>query len=104
LFPERARGAGEGHRPFDLAPESTMTNATVADVAAAPQGRRLRVRYAGGEQTIVIPLETPIVSFRSGDRSLLRPGASVSLLAREIDGTPTVERANAGRAGFAIPY
>ncbi len=38
VFPESARGAGEGHRPFDLVPQSTMTNATVADVVAAPTG------------------------------------------------------------------
>jgi hypothetical protein len=34
LFPENMRGTGEGHRPFDFLPQSTMTNATVADVAA----------------------------------------------------------------------
>ncbi len=29
IFPEAMRGAGEGHRPWDLMPNSTMTNATV---------------------------------------------------------------------------
>ena len=104
VFPESARGSGEGHRPFDLAPESTMTNATVADVAAAPQGRRLQVRYKDGQKAIVVPPGTPIVSFKPGDRSLLVPGASVSLTAREVDGEPTAMRINAGREGFALPY
>ncbi|MEO7640803.1 MAG: hypothetical protein ABIU07_05275, partial [Ramlibacter sp.] len=36
VFPEAARGTGEGHNPWDLRPESTMTNATVADLVAAP--------------------------------------------------------------------
>ena len=30
IFPEAMRGTGEGHRPWDLMPNSTMTNATVA--------------------------------------------------------------------------
>ena len=107
LFPEALRGTGEGHRPFDLAPESTMTNATVTEttgVTGEPEGRRLRVRYPGGEQTILVPPGTPIVSFRPGDRSLLVPGASVSLLARALEGKMTAERVNAGRVGFSLPY
>ena len=107
LFPEAMRGTGEGHRPFDLAPQSTMTNATVSEttgVTGEPEGRRLRVRYPGGEQTILVPPGTPIVSFRPGDRSLLVPGASVSLVARTLEGKMTAERVNAGRVGFSLPY
>ena len=104
VFPEAARGTGEGHRPFDLMPQSTMTNATVADVAAAPEGRKLHLKYKDGEKTIMVPPGTPIVTFRPGDRSLLVPGASVSLTAQAIDGTPTAQRINAGRNGFALPY
>ena len=29
VFPENMRGTGEGSRPYDLRPDSTMTNATV---------------------------------------------------------------------------
>ncbi|MES2185572.1 MAG: hypothetical protein V4505_13545 [Pseudomonadota bacterium] len=104
VFPESARGNGEGHRPFDLQPQSTMTNATVADVVAAPDGRRLQLRYKDGEKTLVIPPGAPIVTFRPGDRSLLVPGASVSLTAQEIAGKPTALRINAGRNGFVLPY
>ncbi|XAH21821.1 hypothetical protein AAFF27_17570 [Xylophilus sp. GW821-FHT01B05] len=104
VFPESARGTGEGFHPFDLQPESTMTNATVADVAAAPSGRKLQLKYKGGEQTLVIPPGTPIVTFRPGDRSLLVPGASVSITAQEIAGQATATRVNAGRDGFALPY
>jgi len=104
LFPEAARGTAEGHRPFDLEPRSTMTNATVAEVAGEPQGRRLQVRYPGGEQTIVVPATAPIVTFHPADRSLLVPGASVSLLARLVGGASTAERVNVGRKGFVLPY
>jgi len=104
VFPEAARGVGEGFRPFDLQPESTMTNATVADVVAAPTGRTLQVKYKDGQKTIVVPPDAPIVTFKPGDRGLLVPGASVSLTAQAVDGKPTVTRVNAGRNGFVLPY
>ncbi|MDB5964428.1 MAG: hypothetical protein JWQ72_928 [Polaromonas sp.] len=104
VFPEAARGRGEGHRPFDLLPASTMTNATVADVVAAPNGRTLQLKYAGGEKTLVVPPDAPVVTFRAADRSLLVPGASVSLTAAMRDGGPAALRINAGRNGFALPY
>ena len=34
IFPEAMRGAAEGFRPWDLRPNSTMTNATVAETVA----------------------------------------------------------------------
>lgn len=104
LFPEAMRGTGEGHRPFDFLPQSTMTNATVAGTAASPDGRRLRLRYKDGEQTIVVPPEAPVVSLRPGDRSLLVAGGGVSLTAQAVQGVPTALRISAGRNGFAPPY
>ena len=104
VFPETARGVGEGFHAFDLQPQSTMTNATVADVLAAPTGRTLQLKYKNGEKTIVVPPEAPVVTFRPGDRSLLVPGASVSLSAQAVDGKPTAMRINAGRNGFVLPY
>ncbi|MBC5765787.1 hypothetical protein [Ramlibacter albus] len=104
LFPEAMRGTGEGHRPFDFLPQSTMTNATVAGVAASSDGRRLRVTYPGGEQTIVVPPEAPVFSLKPGTRDLLVQGAQVSLTAQDIDGKPTATRISAGRNGFSPPY
>jgi hypothetical protein len=104
VFPESMRGTGEGHRPFDFLPQSTMTNATVADVVAAPDGRRLQVTYNGGKQTIVVPPEAPVVSLRPADRSLLAVGGKVALSAQLVEGQPTATRISAGRNGFAPPY
>lgn len=104
LFPEAMRGTGEGHYPFDFLPQSMMTNATVAEVAAAPDGRKLRLQYKGGEQVIVVPPQAPVVALRPADRSLLVPGAHVAISVQEIDGRPTAVRASAGRNGFAPPY
>ncbi len=104
VFPESMRGTGEGHRPFDYLPQSTMTNATVAEVVTAADGRRLQLTYKDGRQTIVVPPEAPVVSLRPGDRSLLLVGGAVSLSAQEVNGQPTATRISAGRNGFAPPY
>lgn len=107
VFPEAARGTGEGHRPWDLLPQSTMTNATVADLAAAPKsvrgGQQLRLTYKGGEQTVVVAPDVPVVSFRPGTDALLVPGAKVLINAQDRNGTPTALRVTAGRNGFAPP-
>lgn len=103
LFPEAMRGTGEGHRPFDFLPQSTMTNATVSGVATT-EGRRLKVSYKGGEQVIVVPPEAPVFSLRPGTRELLVPGGFVSVTAQAIDGKPTALRVTAGRNGFSPPY
>lgn len=107
VFPEAARGTAEGHGPFDLLPQSTMTNATVDDVATmtnSASGRTLKLKYKGGEKTVIVPADAPVVTSRPGDKSLLIPGASVSLFAQEVAGKPTVLRINAGKDGFSLPY
>ncbi|MGJ7555350.1 hypothetical protein ACSFBI_15245 [Variovorax sp. RB3P1] len=107
VFPEAARGTGEGHRPWDLLPDSTMTNATVADLAAAPKsvrgGQQMRLTYKGGEKTVIVPPDAPVVTFRPGTDALLVPGAKVMVNAQEKNGTPTALRVTAGRNGFAPP-
>jgi hypothetical protein len=103
VFPEAARGTGEGHSAWDLQPGSTMTNATVAQLDAAPEGRKLKLRYKDGEKTVVVPESVPIVTFKPADRTLLVPGAKVIVFAQLRDGKPTAMRALAGRNGFAPP-
>jgi hypothetical protein len=103
VFPEQARGTGEGHFPWDLQPGSTMTNATVADVVGQAQGRTLRLRYKDGEKTVLVPEGVPVVTVKPADRALLVPGAKVLVTAQLRDGKPTALRAIAGRNGFAPP-
>lgn len=107
VFPEAARGTGEGHFPWDLQPQSTMTNATVADLAAAPAsvrgGQQLKLSYQGGEKTVIVPRDTPVVTFKPATDALLVPGAKVLVNAQERDGTPTALRVIAGRNGFTPP-
>ena len=72
-----------------------MTNATVADVAVAPDGQHLQLTYPDGRKTIVVPPEAPVVSFRNSDRGLLAVGSAVSLTAQEINGQSTAVRISA---------
>ena len=103
VFPEAARGAGEGHYPWDLKPESSMTNATVADLARSAGGRTLTLRYKGGEKTVVVPDGVPVVTLRPGERSLIVPGAKVFIVAEPTDDQFIVRRLMIGRNGFQPP-
>ena len=76
IFPEAMRGTGEGFRPFDLAPGSTMTNGALQVRVGGVDGDKLTVAYKGGSQTLRLPKEAPIVALMPGDRSQLKPGAA----------------------------
>lgn len=106
MFPDAARGSGEGRFPWDLQPGSTMTNATVAGVVAAAgvsEGHLLTLRYKDGEKTLDVPVGTPVITFKPGDRSLLVTGANVLVTAQLRDGKPTALRPLAVRGGFVAP-
>ena len=110
VFPEAARGTNEGHFPWDLQPQSTMTNATVAGLAAAPAnvpgGQALTLKYKTGEKIVIVPTGTPVVSFKPGNadqQALLVPGAKVVITAQEKEGKPTALRVLVGRDGFNPP-
>jgi hypothetical protein len=104
IFPEAMRGTGEGERPWDLTPDSLMTNATVSGISSAPQGQVLKVTYKGGESEITVTPNTPIVTFAPGDASLLKPGAAVIVFAlKKPDGTLTASRVTAEKDGVKPP-
>ncbi|HMD65831.1 MAG TPA: hypothetical protein VKG22_04180 [Stellaceae bacterium] len=104
IFPEALRGTGEGERPWDLVPDSLMTNATVAGIAGAAQGQVLKVTYKGGESEIIVAPDTPIVTFAPSDASLLKPGAAVFIGAlKRPDGSLSAARVNAEKDGVKPP-
>jgi hypothetical protein len=104
IFPEAARGTGEGHYPWDLTPGSTMTNATVAEVVSEAQGRLLTLKYKDGEKEIVVPPNVPIVTLAPGDRSLLKSGTAVFVPAmKKPDGTLVAGFVAVGRDGIKPP-
>jgi hypothetical protein len=103
VFPERMRGAGEGHRPFDLQPQSTMTNGTVGAVTGTT-ARTLTVTYQGEAKTIVVSPETPVVTYEPADASMLQPKAHVIAMARRgADGKLSATRFSIGKNGLIPP-
>ena len=104
VFPEEMRGTGEGSRPYDLRPNSTMTNATVAESVAGNDGHTLLVKYKDGEKKVVVAPETPVVSFVPGDKSELKAGAKVIAFMKKLpDGSYETNRVNVGRDGLTPP-
>ncbi len=105
LFPENQRGAAEGFRPWDQRPGSTMTNATVAETVKGVDGQNILVKYKDGEKKVVVPPDTPIVSFVAGDKSELKPGAKIIIFSasKKEDGTLEAARINVGRDGITPP-
>ena len=104
VFPEAARGTAEGHFPWDLQPESTMTNATVAKVEQAGSGREVVVTYKGESKTIDIVDTGNIASFAPADASILVPGAKVTVFVDQAaDGLPTARNLLVGKDGFTPP-
>jgi hypothetical protein len=104
IFPEKARGTGEGFRPWDLRPNSTMTNAAVAEQVVTNDGQSLLLKYKDGEKKIVVGADTPVVSFVDADRADLKPGAKVIVfVAKESDGSLSAKRVAVGRDGLTPP-
>ena len=105
IFPEAQRGTAEGFTPWDLRPNSTMTNATVAETVAGTDGQNILVKYKDGEKKVVVPPDTPVVTFAQGDKSELKPGAKILIFraVKKDDGTLEANRVNVGRDGLTPP-
>ena len=101
IFPFFARGSREGHFPWDLTPDSTMTNATVAGITTQGSGRTLTLKHKGGE---VVAAAAPVVTFGIGHVEQLKPGAHIFIEAtRRPDGTVTTTSVLVGREGLVPP-
>jgi hypothetical protein len=122
IFPESMRGTGEGHRPWPGEAGSTMTNATVSNLGAAggmkstmtnatvsklssTRGSRgMTLVYKGGEKTVIVPADVPVVMVEPANRSQLVPGAHVIVYAeRDADGTLAAQRVSVGMNGSVPP-
>jgi hypothetical protein len=105
VFPEDMRGTGEGSRPYDLRPNSTMTNATVtAESVAANDGHSLMVKYKDGEKQVEVLPDTPVVTYVAADKSDLKAGAKVIAFMKQLpDGSFETNRVSVGRDGLTPP-
>jgi hypothetical protein len=110
VFPDSMRGTGEGHRPWDLRPSSTMTNATVSastmtNATVSKVARRtLSLTYKEGEQTVVVPSNAKVVKLGPGDKSQLKPGVHLFAIAsKQADGSLRAQRLTIGKDGLVPP-
>ena len=105
IFPEALRGTGEGFRPWDLLPNSTMTNATVAQMVKGVSGDEITLKYKDGEKKIVVVPETVIVTYVPGTKDELKPGAKIFIAGanKKEDGTLEAASISVGRDGLTPP-
>ena len=112
IFPPSMRGTGEGHYAWDKIPDTTlsggaetssnMTNGNVSTVStsvpavnstmtngdvAASQSQggvtHLAVTYKGGQQDVLVPPTTPIVTYLPGTKALVAKGMDVFIKATQ---------------------
>ena len=104
VFPENMRGTGEGSRPYDLKPNSTMTNATVAEQVAGTDGQTLLIKYKDGEKKVTVLPDTPVVTYVPADKSDLKAGAKIIAFVKQLpDGSFETNRISIGRDGLTPP-
>ena len=105
IFPEAGRGTGEGHRPWDLMPGSTMTNANVDSEVAITDGKKLVLKYKDGDKTFIVPDNVKVVMFAPGATADIKPGAKIFIVgAKKLpDGTLEAPAITVGANGVDPP-
>ena len=105
IFPEALRGMGEGHRPWDLMPGSTMTNANVDSEVAITDGKKLVLKYKDGDKTFIVPDNVKVVMFAPGAAADIKPGAKIFIVgAKKLqDGTLEAPAITVGTNGVDPP-
>jgi hypothetical protein len=109
IFQPAQRGTGEGFRPWDLQPGSTMTNAAIATTVAGTDGQVVTVRYKDkdkvDEKKVIVTPKTAIVRYVPGDRADLKAGVHVFLNNAKPAGDNTIEAPTVsyGRDGVRPP-
>jgi hypothetical protein len=127
VFPEAARGTGEGNYAWDLPTaakgRSKMTNGTVSHSVSQPLshsrmtngtvsrqtgGSALTLSYKSGSgtgsQALILPPNIPVVTFAPGQAAQLVPGAHVVVMAtRQSNGMLKADRVLVGKNGLTPP-
>src|SRR5687767_7034488 len=103
IFPPAMKGTGEGSYGWDLQPNSSMTNATVADAVKGVDGRTVTVSYHGKEKKIAIPDGTPVVTIAPATKDDLVPGAVVFIPAEKAASGPLAHQVLVGKNGVVPP-
>jgi hypothetical protein len=105
IFLDAMRGVAEGFGPWDVRPNSTMTNATVDNMVTGTDGRNITVKYKDGEKKIVVPPDAPIVKYVPGNKDALKAGAKIFIVAavKQPDGTLEAPNVSVGLNGLTPP-
>ncbi len=94
IFPEAMRGVAEGFRPWDLEPNSTMTNATVAEQVKSTDGQTITVKYKDGDKKVLVTPATIIVTYKKAAVSDLKAGQKIFVAAAKKLDDGTLEAPN----------
>ncbi|NYE60799.1 hypothetical protein FHW58_001951 [Duganella sp. 1224] len=104
IFPPAMKGTGEGSYGWDLKPNSSMTNATVADAVKGVDGHTVTVSYHGKEKKIAIADGTPVVTLAPASTKDLVAGAIVFIPATKNDkGNLVAQQLVVGTNGVVPP-
>lgn len=104
VFPESMRGAGEGSRPWDTRPNSSMTNGGLEKTVEGNDGHTLTIKYKDGERQVLVTSDTALVTFVPAERSELKPGAQIVVFTtRGDDGSLQASRISVGLEGLTPP-
>ncbi len=103
VFPESARGTGEGNRPWDVGPGSMMTNGNVDTVVKRVDGRQLTVSYKGGTKEVAVPQGVPVVTPVPATHADLVVGKRVFLVASGDPSSLSTARVTVEKDGVVPP-
>ena len=102
IFPEAMRGVGDGHRPWDYVPNSTMTNATVDNAVTSVDGEKLVVKYKDGDKTIMVSPTTEIATYVKKSLADLKPGQKIFIAGAKKLPDGTLEAPNVSFGDYAV--
>jgi Domain of unknown function (DUF5666) len=102
IFPEAQRGLAEGHRPWDFAANSTMTNATVDSQVKGVDGQTLTVKYKDGEQKVLVTPATEIIAATKKSAADLKPGQKIFVIAAKKQPDGTLEAPNISFGDYGV--
>lgn len=97
--PAALRGQGEGERPWDAKPGSTMLNTYFQSAVASTDGHSLTVKNKDGEKKIVIGSATVIAKAVPAEAGEVKPGAQIIVFGfdKQPDGSVLIKSMYVGR-------
>jgi hypothetical protein len=100
LFLPAQRGVvPDRHGPWDGRPNSTMTNAYVANMVTGKDGDTLTVKYKEGEKKVIVTKDTVIAAAAPGKKDELKAGAQLIIFGwdKQPDGSVLAKTMYVGR-------